>query len=214
VAKMAATIDLLSGGRFVLGVGVGGRDEDYRSLEAPFGRRHARMDEQVALIRRVWAGEPPFPGLAPVGPPPVQVGGPPIYSGALGPKSIARSAHWAAGISGFLLDPLGEDVDGTFRSIEAAWNDAGRTEPPRHVTSFWYALGAGGEDRLKAYARRYLGIFGDRLATAMAESCSAHDAVRLRDAVARIEDAGCDELLLVPTSTSVDEVGHLLDALA
>jgi alkanesulfonate monooxygenase SsuD/methylene tetrahydromethanopterin reductase-like flavin-dependent oxidoreductase (luciferase family) len=214
VAKRAATLDVLSGGRFVLGVGVGGRDEDYRSLEAPFGHRHARLDDQVALIRRVWAGEPPFPGLSPVGPPPVQPGGPPLYSGALGPRSIARSARWADGICGFVLDPLGEDVEGTFRGIEAAWRGAGREELPRHVTSFWYALGDGGEERLKAYARRYLGIFGDELATAMADSCSAHDRSRLRDAVDRIEDAGCDELLLVPTSPSVDEIGHLLDALA
>ena len=56
VAKQAATIDVLSGGRFVLGVGVGGRDEDYRALDASFARRHARLDEQVATIRRVWAG--------------------------------------------------------------------------------------------------------------------------------------------------------------
>jgi alkanesulfonate monooxygenase SsuD/methylene tetrahydromethanopterin reductase-like flavin-dependent oxidoreductase (luciferase family) len=214
VAKKAATLDVLSDGRFTLGVGVGGRDEDYRSLEAPFGRRHPRMDDQVATIRRVWAGRPPFPGLSPVGPPPVQPGGPPIYSGALGPKAIARSAHWAEGVCGFLLDPLGEDVEGTFRGIEAAWRDAGREERPRHVTSFWYALGDGGEDRLKAYARGYLGIFGDELAAAMAASCSAFGPSRLRDALARMEDAGCDELLLVPTSPSVDEIAHLLDTLA
>jgi len=80
VAKQAANIDVLSGGRLTLGVGVGGRDEDYRALEAPFDRRHQRLDEQVALMERVWAGEPPFDDLAPVGPPPVQAGGPPLYS--------------------------------------------------------------------------------------------------------------------------------------
>ncbi len=214
VAKKAATLDVLSDGRFVLGVGVGGRDEDYRSLEAPFERRHQRMDDQVALMRRVWAGEPPFADMHPVGPAPVQPGGPPLYSGALGPKSIARSAQWAAGVSGFLLDPLGEDVAGTFRSIEQAWADAGRSEAPRHVTSFWYSLGDGAEAQLDAYARRYLGIFGDEMAAAMAASCSANSAGRLRDALARVEDAGCDELLLVPTSADVSEIDKLLDVLA
>lgn len=214
VAKKAATLDVLSGGRFVLGVGVGGRDEDYRSLERPFARRHQRMDDQVEIMRRVWAGEPPFADVHPVGPPPVQPGGPPLYSGALGPKSIARSAAWADGISGFLLDPLGEDAPGTFRQIERAWADAGRTDAPRHITSFWYALGDGATDRLHAYARRYLGIFGTEIADAMARSCSAHSPGALRDAVARLADAGCDELLLVPTTTDPDELDRTVDALA
>ena len=212
-AKAVATLQNLSGGRFVLGVGVGGRDEDFRSLERPFERRHQRMDDQVEIMRRVWAGEPPFADVHPVGPPPVQPGGPPLYSGALGPKSIARSAAWADGISGFLLDPLGEDAPGTFRLIERAWADAGRTEAPRHVTSFWYALGDGATDRLHAYARRYLGIFGTEIADAMARSCSAHSPGALRDAVARLTDAGCDELLLVPTTTDPDELERTLDAL-
>ncbi len=214
VAKKAATLDVLSGGRFVLGVGVGGRDEDYRSLERPFGHRHQRMDDQVRLMQRVWAGDAPFDDVHPVGPPPVQAGGPPVYSGALGPKSIARSAHWAAGISGFLLDPLGEDVAGTLRQIEQAWVDAGRTEPPRHVTSFWYALGDDAESRLHAYARRYLGIFGDEIAEAMAASCTASSPSALRDAVGRLDEAGCDELLLVPTTTDPAELDRTLDALA
>src|SRR4051794_2588018 len=54
VAKQAATIDVLSGGRFVLGVGVGGRDDDYRAYDAPTERKHVRLDEQVACIRRTW----------------------------------------------------------------------------------------------------------------------------------------------------------------
>lgn len=214
IAKKAATLDVLSGGRFVLGVGVGGRDEDYRSLERPFARRHQRMDDQVEVMRRVWAGEPPLDGVHPVGPSPVQPGGPPLYSGALGPKSIGRSASWATGISGFLLDPLGEDAPGTFRQIERAWVDAGRTEAPRHVTSFWYALGPDGPDRLRAYARRYLGIFGDEVADAMAASCSASSAGALREAVARLTEAGCDELLLVPTTTDPAELDRTLDALS
>ena len=213
IAKMAATIDVISAGRLALGVGVGGRDEDYRALERPFDHRHQRLDDQVAAMRRVWAGEEPGPDLHPVGPPPVQPGGPPLYSGALGPKSIARSAAWATGVAGFLLDPLGEDAAGGFRRIEQAWHDAGRTEAPRHVTSFWYALGDDAPARLHAYARGYLGIFGDELAVAMADSCSAHSATAVRDALRRLEDAGCDELLLVPTTADpahLDEIAAVI----
>lgn len=213
VAKMAATIDVISGGRLDLGVGVGGRDEDYRALERPFARRHAHLDEQVAVLHRVWAGEAPGPDLHPVGPAPVQAGGPPLYSGAMGPKAIARSARWARGIAGFLLDPLGEDVEGGFARIEEAWAAAGRDDRPRHVTSFWYALGDGAAERLEAYARRYLGIFGDEIATAMARTCSVHSVGALRDAVARLEAAGCDELLLVPTTADPDHLDEVAAAL-
>ncbi len=206
VAKMAATIDVLSAGRLRLGVGVGGRDEDYRALERSDARRHQTLDDQVDLLRRVWAGEAPLEGMHPVGPLPAQPGGPPLYSGALGPKSMARSARWAAGVTGFLLDPLGEDADATFRHIEHAWEAAGRTDPPHHITSFWYALGPDAPARLHAYARRYLGIFGDDLAGAMADACSAHSVGAVQDAIARLEDAGCDELLLVPTSADPREI--------
>jgi alkanesulfonate monooxygenase SsuD/methylene tetrahydromethanopterin reductase-like flavin-dependent oxidoreductase (luciferase family) len=211
VAKQAATIDVLSDGRLTLGLGVGGRDEDYRALEVSFDRRHQRLDDQVALMERVWAGESPFDELAPVGPPPVQAGGPPLYSGALGPKAIARSAAWAEGICGFVLDPLTDDHRGTFDRIEAAWTAAGRAEAPRHVTSFWYALGDDAADRLPAYAHRYLAIFGDEVATMMADLCTASSASRVREAMARLEDAGCDELLLVPTTADPDEVDRIAD---
>jgi len=214
VAKMAATIDVLSAGRLSLGVGVGGRDEDYRALERSDARRHQTLDAQVDVLRRVWSGAPPGDGLHPVGPAPVQPGGPPLYSGALGPKSIERSARWAAGVTGFLLDPLGEDAAGTFAKVDAAWDRAGRDTPPRHITSFWYALGDDGPARLHAYARRYLGIFGAEIADAMAGACSAHGVGAVRDAIKRLEDAGCDELLLVPTSADPGELDELLDALA
>jgi alkanesulfonate monooxygenase SsuD/methylene tetrahydromethanopterin reductase-like flavin-dependent oxidoreductase (luciferase family) len=214
VAKQAATIDVLSGGRLVLGLGVGGRDEDYRAFEAPFDHRHQRLDDQVALMRRVWDGQAPFADMAPVGPPPVQPGGPRLYSGALGPKAIARSAHWAEGICGFSLDPIGEDHRATFDRIEQAWTDAGRTERPRHVSSFWYATGDDGQARLHAYGQGYLAIFGDEIARSMADLCSAWSADRLREAIDRFEQAGCDELLLVPTSADPDEVDRLVEILA
>lgn len=213
VAKKAATIDVISGGRMVLGLGVGGRDEDYRAMDASFGRRHQRMDDQVAVMRRIWAGEPPAPDMEPVGPAPVQTGGPPLYCGALGPKAIARSARWAQGVSGFVFDPLGEDLGSTFSAIEQAWVDAGRPDAPRHVTSFWFALGADAASRLEAYARRYLAIFGDEVAELMAATCSVNSVGALRDAVARLEEAGCDELLLVPTSADVSELDLVSEVL-
>src|SRR5262245_33792317 len=75
LAKQVATLDGLSGGRCVLGVGAGAREEDYRSVGARFAGRHARMAEAVASMRRIWQGEPAFVGAQPVGPAPGQARG-------------------------------------------------------------------------------------------------------------------------------------------
>ena len=67
VAKQMASVDVLSDGRLTMGIGIGGREHDYRAINASFARRYPRMDEQVATMRRIWNGEPPFEGADPVG---------------------------------------------------------------------------------------------------------------------------------------------------
>lgn len=57
VAKQAATLDVLSGGRFVLGVGVGWNEREYLNLDKEFGNRGARIEEQVAVLRALWQHE-------------------------------------------------------------------------------------------------------------------------------------------------------------
>ena len=85
-AKEIATLDVVSEGRVTVTVGVGGRPKDYQAVGASFERRHQRMDDQVAEMKSIWAGEPPFVGSDPIGPTPIQEGGPPILIGAMGPK--------------------------------------------------------------------------------------------------------------------------------
>jgi probable F420-dependent oxidoreductase len=57
IAKQAATLDLLSKGRFVLGVGAGWSAEEFEALGIPFDRRGARLDEYIAAMRRIWASD-------------------------------------------------------------------------------------------------------------------------------------------------------------
>jgi alkanesulfonate monooxygenase SsuD/methylene tetrahydromethanopterin reductase-like flavin-dependent oxidoreductase (luciferase family) len=213
IAKQVATLDLLSAGRLTVAVGVGGREEDYRVVGARFAQRHARMDAQVAELRRLWAGEPALPDTPPIGPPPYQAGGPPLWIAAAGEKPLRRAAHWADGLAGFSLGPDSDEMKRHFMLARDAWRDAGRA-PPTLATSFWYALGPDAADHLDAYARRYLGVFGETAAAALAQRCRTAGETALREALAQARDAGADEVILVPTSTEPDQLTRTVDAIA
>ena len=214
VAKELATLDVLSGGRVTLTVGVGGREQDYRAVGASFEKRFARLDAQVAELRRLWSGGPAFEGAPPIGPAPVQAGGPPIWVGAMGPKSLLRASRWADGVDGFSMSGDGTEAASAFAAADLAWQEAGREARPHRVTGFWYALGDGAKDRLQGYVFDYLRIFGDAAARARAANARIDSVGAFRHAVKAIEAAGCDELLLVPTSGDPAELDRTLEALA
>jgi alkanesulfonate monooxygenase SsuD/methylene tetrahydromethanopterin reductase-like flavin-dependent oxidoreductase (luciferase family) len=215
IAKQLATLDVLSGGRLVVGVGVGGREHDYRAAGVPFEQRHARLDEAVAEMRRLWAGDPPFDGADPIGPAPVQHGGPRIMAAALGPKSMRRAAKWADGVTGFSITAAGNEMAGTNRIALESWHSEGRTDRPRLVNGSFYVLG--GTDPAEVLAQftfEYLGVFGEAFARAMADAVDVCTPERLRQAVADAEEAGCDEFILVPGAVDISCLEETVEALA
>lgn len=215
MAKDLASVDRLSAGRLTVGVGVGGREQDYRAVGASFARRWQRMDEQVATMRSIWAGEAPEADLDPVGPPPVQDGGPPLVAGVMGPKATARAAQWAAGVDdgSAVAAPDPDGLREVAERVRGAWRDAGRTDEPHLSTSLWYALGPDAESRLRGYAFDYLRVFSDEIGEAVAESVSAYTPKALREAVETVREAGFDELFLVPTTVDPDELSRTREAL-
>jgi len=109
LAKRTATIDVLSGGRYTMTAGIGGRPQDWLASEKPYVRYpHARMDGQIAELRRMWRGAPPADGGEPVLPLPAQAGGPPILCSSQGPKGLARAARWADGYAGFISERVSD----------------------------------------------------------------------------------------------------------
>ena len=213
IAKQVATLDVLSNGRVSLGVGVGGRAEDYQAVGAVYDRRLlSRLEEDVRTMRRAWAGEIMGEGiLGPVGPPPIQPGGPEIMLGALFPQSIRRGARFADGISAFSFGPTREDVAEKFALARSAWREAGRDKPPRLVTGFWFALGRDGRAQMGEYLDRYLRFMGESAGRNLLPHCGAISPAGVKEALAICRDAGAEEVVLSPTSTDPDEVSRLAD---
>lgn len=213
VAKQLATIDVLSDGRFDVAVGVGGRGQDYAALGVPDAGRHGRLDAAVAEVRALWAGGPAADGT-PVGPVPVQAGGPPLLASAMGPKSLARAAKWADGVSGFslLADPR-EMSKGTRAAVEA-WEGAGRTDRPRLLTGSFAALGPHAESTLREFAYTYLEVFSPALARGLADAMPLHTPDALRAAIDAAEAAGCDEFVVVPATSDPAMLHHLAEVVS
>jgi alkanesulfonate monooxygenase SsuD/methylene tetrahydromethanopterin reductase-like flavin-dependent oxidoreductase (luciferase family) len=212
-AKEIATLDVISGGRVTVTVGVGGRPKDYRAVGASFERRHQRMDDQVAELKSLWAGVPPFEGADPIGPTPLQAGGPPILIGAMGPKAIRRGAEWADGIYAFSLDGVQSEMEGMLGRARASWKEAGRDTSPYLAGGFWYSLADDAEKRLHDYVIDYLEIAGRDMAEAVAKTLTRNTPEAVRQGLENMHAAGCEECYMVAATTDISEVERLLPLL-
>ncbi len=211
LAKALATGDMLCNGRLTVGLGVGGRVEDYLAVGADPSTQTIRgMAEQVAVMKRVWAGEKITESVLPVGPAPVQPGGPPLLVGTIGPKTLRSAAAWADGLAGTTLDLDVVKQNELFDVGRAAWAEAGRPKP--HLgTSFWFALGPVEQARQQVHAhlRRYMNWIPVEYVDAMAPTTgfagSEDDLIAL---MRTFEGVGTDEIQLIPTSSDLDQVSR------
>ncbi len=200
LAKQAATIDALSGGRLSLGLGVGIREDDFQAAPASFRDRARNFEEQIELMKRVWSGEPVGDGVGPMGPTPARPGGPEILIGAYSPKAMQRVGRYADGfISGGVPDP--QQVRQMYDLVEESWRAEGREGERRLITCFYYALGPNAE-RGGDYLRDYYSSFGPA-ADDMARSIpSTPEAAR--GLIRGLEEVGADEVICWPTVPELD----------
>ncbi|MFE3187429.1 LLM class flavin-dependent oxidoreductase [Nocardia sp. NPDC059240] len=204
VAQQIGTLDQLANGRLEVAVGVGGREHDYRALGADFSRRHQQLDDKVAELKALLAGEPPFEGADPVGPACVRPGGPSILAGVMGPKAMRRAARWADGITGFSVAGDAGEIAKTNDRADRCWAEAGRGSAPRKVGGCFTALGVpDASEALRAFTARYLGFLGPELADMVAASTRASSPEALADILDGAAQAGCDEFILVPAVTDL-----------
>jgi alkanesulfonate monooxygenase SsuD/methylene tetrahydromethanopterin reductase-like flavin-dependent oxidoreductase (luciferase family) len=215
-AKALATGDMLSGGRLTVGLGIGGRVEDYRAVGAdPATQTMRGMAESVAVMKRVWAGEKITESVLPVGPAPVQADGPPLLIGTVGPKTVRSSAAWADGLAGNTLDLDVAKQNELFDVARAAWAEAGKPRP-HLATSFWFALGSVDEARQQVHRhlRRYMNWIPVEYVDAMAPSTGfAGSEEELVALLRKFEAIGTDEIQLIPTSSDLGQLPRVADVI-
>ena len=212
LAKAMATADRLSGGRVTVGVGVGGREGDYRAAGADLATQTIRgMAERVAVMRKVWAGEAVDTSRS-VGPSPVQQGGPPVLVGTMGRRTLTHAAGWADGLAGVSLDLDFDALRDLADLARREWSAAGRPAP-HLATSFFFAIDAGdgtGRAQIHRHLRHYMSWLPVDLVDAMAPSTGfAGTLEELRGLLERLRAAGYDEVQLIPTSSDVTQVGEI-----
>ncbi len=203
LAKQAASVDGLSGGRLVLGLAPGGREDDYGVSRVDFHERGKIFDRQLEELRGFWdSGE--------VGPEPAEPGGPTVILGGSVKASFRRAARWGAGwiAGGAPPDAFREAVP----KLEAAWKEAGREGEPRKIALGYFSLGPDAERNANEKLRHYYTWLGEEVSQQIANS-AAKDADTVKGYVSAFADAGADELLLFPSTSEPEQVGLLRDAL-
>jgi alkanesulfonate monooxygenase SsuD/methylene tetrahydromethanopterin reductase-like flavin-dependent oxidoreductase (luciferase family) len=198
LAKQAASVNALSGGRMTLGLGIGARVEDYEVAGVDHRGRGQRFAEQLAYLRG---------GIDEDRVGPAREGIELLVGGGSGP-AFARMARYADGYA------HGGGPPRAFASAaaraQAAWTDLGRPGRPRLWGQGYFALAD--VERGNAYLRDYYaftGPFAERIVAANLTSARA-----VKDFVRGYEEAGCDELVLFPTVGDVDQLERLAEAVS
>jgi alkanesulfonate monooxygenase SsuD/methylene tetrahydromethanopterin reductase-like flavin-dependent oxidoreductase (luciferase family) len=200
LTKDAASVQALSKGRLTLGLAIGAREDDYEAAGVAHKGRGARLSDQLAALRD-WDVSPIVPGTSTHQRPELLVGG---NRGA----AFARMARYADGYA------HGGGPPRAFASAaakaNAAWSDLGRPGRPALWGQAYFALGdekTGEEYLLDYYA--FTGPFAAKIAAGNLTSPRV-----IRDFVRAYEEAGCDELVLLPTVADLGQLERLAEVLA
>lgn len=205
VAKQILSIDAVAGGgRTVLGIGVGDRDDDYQVSDVSKAERGVWSDAALVQIRDIWDQA----GKDEIGPAPLN-GGPELIVAGGADASFQRAARFG---DGWIMGGGPPDQFAAERAkVLAAWEDEGREGAPRTLALAYFSLGDDADERAEAYLRDYYAWLGDEVAGLIASS-AAKDAETVQGYIAGFETAGCDELIFMPTSSHPRQVDLLAAA--
>jgi alkanesulfonate monooxygenase SsuD/methylene tetrahydromethanopterin reductase-like flavin-dependent oxidoreductase (luciferase family) len=210
LARQAASLDALSGGRFSLGLGVGVRRDDYAATGQRFETRGRRLDDQLVALRRIWEGGSIDPvGLGPIGARASRPRGPELLIGGYVDAVVRRVVDHGDGF----MAPGGGAPDrmaALWTDIRSAWAAAARPGTPRWVGSSYVALGPHAATQAREYiASTY--AFDQALAERRLRSIPV-TAAAVKDLVERQAEMGVDEFVFRPCAPDRDLIDRLWDA--
>jgi len=208
LAKQAASLDRISGGRLVLGIGLGGRDDDYAVSGVPTKGKGRRLEEQLTTMKQIWSGQ--YGAAEGIGPKPTRADGPELILGGSAQASFDRVARLADGwiMGGGTPDMFAQGA----AAVDDAWAKAGRQGKPRKLSLAYFALGPDARAQADGYLLKYYGFAGD-VAHQIAAG-AAISAEMVASYAAAFESSGCDELIFVPTASRPEQVRLLAEAVA
>jgi alkanesulfonate monooxygenase SsuD/methylene tetrahydromethanopterin reductase-like flavin-dependent oxidoreductase (luciferase family) len=205
ITKEAATIAAISLGRLTIGVGVGGRQDDFEATKTEWRNRGRRTDAMLDSMIRAWRGEP----VAGHGEPVVsEVPGDtiPLLIGGYGEAGVRRAVRYGVGFTAGGIPP--DQVAALATRVRDEWRNAGRDGEPRIVALTYFSVGDDVEERSYSYLRRYYAYTGNGDAIA---SSALRTPKAIQDALERYTDVGVDELILDPTVAELSQVERLAD---
>ena len=216
IAKAAGTLDVLSKGRLILGIGVGGDyPPEFEALGIPLKERGPRADEAIALLRRLWSEsgvthDGPFFPLkeATMEPKPVQPGGPPIWMAGSSDGALRRAARLGDGIIPYPETP--EFYREARRKITAWAQEAGRD-----ISSFTWGVFpmvqiADSYEEARQRAAYYLKVIYPDWPDSMVDRCCIMGT--LKDCIRQLEEmvkAGARYFVLAPLCTNREFPEHM-----
>ncbi len=204
LAKQAATVQALSGGRLELGVAVGLREDDYEASGVPMKGRGQRFEEMLDEMKRIWAGEERgFAGA--IGP---EIEPPTLLIGGQVDAAFRRAAEYG---DGWIAGGGGPDMFGQAREkLLAAWEKAGREGRPKAASLAYFGLGDTAEEDARHSVGHYYAWLGDYAEAIVGSVAKSEEMVR--GYVQAFEASGCDELILFPSSADPEQVDLLARA--
>ena len=202
LAKMAASLDALAGGRLVLGLAVGAREDDYAAAGVDYAGRGQHFAAQLAALRALWEDPACRPSTA-------RPGGPPLLIGGQSDVGFARVARYADGYvhGGGPPRAFARAAD----KARAAWRDAGRPGLPQLWGQGYFAFGedaAAGARYLRDYYA-FTGPFAEKIAAGLLTTPQA-----VAQFARGYAEAGCDELVLFPTTPDFAQLDQLAEIVA
>jgi alkanesulfonate monooxygenase SsuD/methylene tetrahydromethanopterin reductase-like flavin-dependent oxidoreductase (luciferase family) len=209
IAKQMLSLDALAGGgRTVLGVGVGGREDDFEVGGLSMSGRGSWLDSALETILAIFNGDGELESK--VGPRP-NGDRPMLLVGGFVPPSFERAARfgdgWTQGGAG--PDQFEQDV----AMLDDAWNRHGRDGKPYKMSLVYFSLGPDAQKNAQAAQGSYYAYLGEET-SAMIVANAAKDADSVKAVISSFESKGCDELILFPSSSDPEQVTLLAEAAA